>query len=89
MTRMLARPICFLLKQPYLHSLRNYATSVQLKPREEIDPQLGDYPQLPPITNQLRPPRGWWDPQMRRDYGETVRSTVFSIQALYISRTAL
>ncbi|KAF8532197.1 hypothetical protein JB92DRAFT_2845425 [Gautieria morchelliformis] len=50
---------------------RHYATPVEYKPHEK-DPQLGDYPQLPFVSTQLRPPKGWWDVQMRRDYGEVV-----------------
>jgi len=53
------------------HFSRWYATPVEYKPQEK-DPQLGDYPQLPWVSNQLRPPKGWWDNQMRRNYGEVV-----------------
>ncbi|PWN90586.1 hypothetical protein FA10DRAFT_267033 [Acaromyces ingoldii] len=37
------------------------------------DPQLGDYPDLPPINLQTRryDPR-WWDPQEKRNFGETL-----------------
>ena len=39
----------------------------------EKDPQLGDYPQLPYVSLQSRKwsPK-WWDPQEKRNYGETV-----------------
>ncbi|KAF8513177.1 Ndufb8, NADH dehydrogenase 19kDa subunit, partial [Hysterangium stoloniferum] len=50
---------------------RHYATPVEYK-REEKDHQLGDYPQLPYISTQLRPAKGWWDLQMRRNYGEAI-----------------
>jgi NADH dehydrogenase (ubiquinone) 1 beta subcomplex subunit 8 len=38
------------------------------------DPQIGDYPNLPRNSTQARGPYGWWDPQDRRNFGETVRS---------------
>lgn len=47
---------------------RSYAT-----PSEERDPQLNGYPQLPWLSNQHRPAKGWQDPLLRRDFGETVR----------------
>jgi len=58
-------------------SSRQYATPVKYDstntsitgPQEE-DPQLGGYPQLPWLSNQLRPARGWWDQQGRRNFGE-------------------
>ncbi|KAI0775174.1 hypothetical protein BD413DRAFT_603149 [Trametes elegans] len=34
------------------------------------DPQLGDYPRLPFVSKQTRPPLGWDDPQFRRNFGE-------------------
>ncbi|TDL25800.1 hypothetical protein BD410DRAFT_784825 [Rickenella mellea] len=53
---------------------RNYATPIPFQPQQtpsnEKDPQLGDYPDLPYVSKQLRPPSGWWDPQMRRNFGE-------------------
>ncbi|EJD06451.1 uncharacterized protein FOMMEDRAFT_117264 [Fomitiporia mediterranea MF3/22] len=42
---------------------REYAT-------QEKDPQLGDYPQLPNISRGTLPPLGWWDNQMRRNFGD-------------------
>ncbi|KIK93610.1 hypothetical protein PAXRUDRAFT_504247 [Paxillus rubicundulus Ve08.2h10] len=47
---------------------RTASTSVT----QEKDPQLGDYPELPWLSNQTLPPRGWWDPQMRRNFGDPV-----------------
>lgn len=44
---------------------RTYATN-------EKDPQLGDYPQFPPVHRALLPPKGWWDNQMRRNFGDIV-----------------
>ena len=37
------------------------------------DPQIGDYPNLPRNSTQARGPYGWWDPQDKRNFGETVR----------------
>jgi len=54
-----------------LSSTRRYATPTEYKP-EEKDPQLGDYPQLPWVSTQLRPAKGWWDVQMRRNFGEVI-----------------
>jgi hypothetical protein len=48
--------------------LRSYASQAQ-----EADPQLADYPRLPWVSRQALPPKGWWDPQMRRNFGDTVR----------------
>ncbi|KAI0685513.1 hypothetical protein BC835DRAFT_1309956 [Cytidiella melzeri] len=48
---------------------RSYATPVPFL-SEEKDPQLGDYPVLPYESKQRRSPRGWDDPQMRRNFGE-------------------
>jgi hypothetical protein len=37
------------------------------------DPQLDGYPELPFVSKQRRPARAAWDdPQMRRNFGETV-----------------
>jgi NADH dehydrogenase (ubiquinone) 1 beta subcomplex subunit 8 len=36
------------------------------------DPQIGDYPNLPRMTTQVRGPYGWWDPQDKRNFGEDV-----------------
>ncbi|QRV89580.1 NADH-ubiquinone oxidoreductase family protein [Ceratobasidium sp. AG-Ba] len=48
---------------------RTYATPVEFKQPKE-DPQLGDYPNLPPISAQRRPAKGWWNVQERRNFGE-------------------
>lgn len=42
------------------------------------DPQIGDYPNLPRYSAQTRGPYGWWDPQDKRNFGETV-SLVISL----------
>lgn len=52
-------------------SWRAYATPATFKPQEK-DPQLGDYPDLPWVSNQELPARGWWDQQMRRNFGDPV-----------------
>ncbi|KAI9318202.1 hypothetical protein BX666DRAFT_2018875 [Dichotomocladium elegans] len=36
------------------------------------DPQIGDYPNLPRWSTQARGPYGWWDPQDKRNFGETL-----------------
>ncbi|PVU96086.1 hypothetical protein BB561_001406 [Smittium simulii] len=37
------------------------------------DPQIGDYPNLPFIKGELKTPYGWWDRQMRRNFGDTLQ----------------
>ncbi|KAF8632284.1 hypothetical protein AX15_002020 [Amanita polypyramis BW_CC] len=49
------------------HPARSYASTPQ-----NHDPQLSDYPQLPWVSRQTLPPRGWQDEQMRRNFGETL-----------------
>ena len=51
--------------------VRTYATPVEFK-QPPKDPQLGDYPQIPPISVQRRPAKGWWNQQERRNFGEVV-----------------
>jgi len=51
--------------------VRRYATPVAYESKEK-DPQLGDYPQLPDVSRQYLPPTGWWDNQMRRNFGDTL-----------------
>lgn len=46
---------------------RSYATHT-----EEPDPQLNGYPQLPMISRQTLPAKGWQDPLLRRNFGDTV-----------------
>ena len=41
-------------------------------PNEEADPQLNGYPQLPFVSRQHLPARGWQDPLMRRNLGDTL-----------------
>ena len=52
---------------------RSYST----KKEEDVDPQLGGYPQLPFVSRQYLAPKGWWDQQMRRNFGDTVSSSIF------------
>ncbi|RDB26276.1 hypothetical protein Hypma_006703 [Hypsizygus marmoreus] len=47
---------------------RNYATST----KEEVDPQLNGYPQLPFVSRQELPALGWQDPLLRRNFGDTL-----------------
>lgn len=46
---------------------------------QEKDPQLGDYPELPWQSSQTLPPRGWWDQQMRRNFGDPVRAPMYHV----------
>ena len=48
---------------------REYATA---SPKDE-DPQLQGYPQLPYVSRQYLPAKGWQDSLMRRNVGDTVR----------------
>ncbi|KIM73269.1 hypothetical protein PILCRDRAFT_829284 [Piloderma croceum F 1598] len=38
---------------------------------DERDPQIGDYPVIQ-ISNQQLTPRGWWDQQARRNFGDPI-----------------
>ncbi|KAG6856889.1 hypothetical protein H0H87_012469 [Tephrocybe sp. NHM501043] len=38
--------------------------------KEEVDPQLNGYPQLPFVSRQHLTPYGWQDPLMRRNFGD-------------------
>ncbi|SNX85777.1 uncharacterized protein MEPE_04486 [Melanopsichium pennsylvanicum] len=52
---------------------RHISTStVNAAAQQSEDPQLGDYPNLPFISQQSRKysPK-WWDPQEKRNFGET------------------
>jgi NADH dehydrogenase (ubiquinone) 1 beta subcomplex subunit 8 len=57
--------------------VRRYATPVK-----EPNPQLDGYPELPDVSAQYRPPLGWDDKLLRRNFGDTVCSTRV---ALFIS----
>lgn len=47
---------------------RRYAT-----PTKQPNPQLNGYPELPDVSAQYRPPLGWQDQLLRRNFGDTVR----------------
>ena len=44
---------------------------------DERDPQIGDYPVIE-ISNQLLSPRGWWDQQARRNFGDPVSLEIYN-----------
>ena len=50
-------------------------TGFKSKEVQELDEglKLGDYPNLPWISAQERPPKGWWDNQDRRNKEDPVR----------------
>ncbi|EGN98894.1 NADH dehydrogenase 1 beta subcomplex [Serpula lacrymans var. lacrymans S7.3] len=52
-------------------SHRSYATPATYNAQQR-DPQLADYPDVPFVSNQTLPARGWWDQQMRRNFGDPV-----------------
>lgn len=50
---------------------QQHARTIATSPKnEEEDPQLNGYPRLPFVSRQTLPPYGWWDPQMRRNFGD-------------------
>ncbi|KAI9461678.1 hypothetical protein BJY52DRAFT_1259525 [Lactarius psammicola] len=53
---------------PTVSRTRTYSAFTQ----KEVDPQLNGYPQLPNESRQSLPAHGWWDNQMRRNYGDTM-----------------
>lgn len=65
--RRTVRPGVIVSRRSLLFS-RSYASHVSEKALDE------PYPQLPYVSAQLRPPLGWQDQQMRRNFGDTVRS---------------
>jgi hypothetical protein len=60
------------LRRPAASLTRTYSTFTQ----KEVDPQLNGYPQLPNSSKQSLSPYGWWDIQMRRNFGDTVQQKV-------------
>jgi hypothetical protein len=42
------------------------------------------YPELPYVSLQRRVPKGWWDNQERRNFGETVRHEWVTLSTLDI-----
>ncbi|PFH52924.1 hypothetical protein AMATHDRAFT_55791 [Amanita thiersii Skay4041] len=63
----LSRQFPLLFRQSTPAFSRSYASGV-----EEPDPQLNGYPQLPWVSRQSLPPKGWNDDLMRRNYGDTL-----------------
>ncbi|KZV73014.1 hypothetical protein PENSPDRAFT_683239 [Peniophora sp. CONT] len=53
------------------NTLNSPATTSTATP-DDADPQLAGYPQLPNVSRQTLPARGWWDMQMRRNMGDTL-----------------
>lgn len=87
----LAKPVLRFVRVKQLAQVtvsRQYATPTEYKPQEK-DPQLGDYPQLPFISTQLRSPLGWWDLQMRRNYGEVASLVVCYDTVLLIASSSM
>lgn len=71
-----SRVVSLLYRQPTSTvsvAARLHTSSILRAEVSEKDPQLGDYPQLPFVNLQNRryDPR-WWDPQEKRNFGETV-----------------
>lgn len=66
---------------------RAYATPTATLGEREVaaqDPQIADYPRLPWISRQRLPAKGqYWDPQMRRNFGEAVCKPVSSASDFY------
>lgn len=60
-------------RQLLLRSARpQHVRTVTTSTKEEVDPQLNGYPQLPFVSRQHLPALGWQDPLMRRNFGDTV-----------------
>ncbi|KAG6910859.1 hypothetical protein DXG01_007176 [Tephrocybe rancida] len=55
-----------------IHSTPPYRAPATSNTKEEIDPQLDGYPQLPFVSRQNLTPHGWDDPLMRRNFGDTL-----------------
>ncbi|EPQ52801.1 hypothetical protein GLOTRDRAFT_5675, partial [Gloeophyllum trabeum ATCC 11539] len=51
---------------------RRHPVPATYKHPEMEDPQLNGYPRLPYVSRQYLPPKGWEDPQMRRNFGDTL-----------------
>ncbi|KAI0250243.1 Ndufb8, NADH dehydrogenase 19kDa subunit [Lactifluus subvellereus] len=56
------------LRRPAASLARTYSAFTQ----KQVDPQLDGYPQLPNESRQSLPAHGWWDFQMRRNFGDTM-----------------
>ncbi|KAG6813629.1 hypothetical protein H0H92_009247 [Tricholoma furcatifolium] len=55
-----------------LRSIRPSFSRAASTSAREADPQLDGYPQLPDVSRQYASPRGWQDPLMRRNFGDTL-----------------
>ncbi|KAI0001477.1 hypothetical protein BJV74DRAFT_974073 [Russula compacta] len=68
------------------HRFRAYSVHAQ----KELDPQLNGYPQLPNTSRQSLPAHGWWDSQMRRNFGDTMheREEMYSMWGADIPHVA-
>jgi hypothetical protein len=64
------------LRRPAVSLTRSYSALTQ----KEVDPQLNGYPQLPNESRQSLSPYGWWDIQMRRNFGDTVGQKIISLR---------
>ncbi|KAJ1913867.1 hypothetical protein H4219_005025 [Mycoemilia scoparia] len=51
-------------------AVRQFSSKFKEEPYVDPDPQIGKYPNLPHVNAQTRPQLGWWDRQMRRNFGE-------------------
>lgn len=60
-------------------AVRAFASSSRV--RSTVDPQLGDYPDVPAVSRQRRKyDKKYWDPQEKANFGETVRGVVAGIR---------
>ncbi|CAA7266950.1 unnamed protein product [Cyclocybe aegerita] len=55
-----------------IFALTNASRSYATPSKQEPDPQLNGYPQLPWVHRGHLPPLGWNDPLTRRNFGETL-----------------
>lgn len=56
-------------------STRTFASTSTIRNR---DPALGDYPDVPAVSRQMRKwNKDWWDQQEKANFGETVSISVF------------
>ncbi|KAJ1943506.1 hypothetical protein GGF37_002618 [Kickxella alabastrina] len=67
----LAKPTLFSLSVRSTMGVR-FASQYKKEHYVDPEPQIGDYPNLPHKFAEARPHRGWWDRQMRRNFGEPI-----------------
>ncbi|KAG5651943.1 hypothetical protein H0H81_006885 [Sphagnurus paluster] len=53
-------------------SAPKHVRTINMSAKEEVDPQLDGYPQLPFTSRQNLPALGWQDPLLRRNFGDTL-----------------